>query len=404
MADCSAPLLLACSSFTSSSLFYHPLPESLPIFQRSDGRWVGAVSLGPGRRKKQFYGKTRPEVQKKVKQALRELEQGVAIEKPDPTLESFMRDWLKHKRDLRVSSRVEYDQLMRVHIIPALGRLTLKKLTPQIVHDFLNEKLEDGLSTKSVNMFHSLLHLVLEEALNLDLVARNVCDRVKPPKVVSKKSVALNEDQLLRLLRAAEGERLEKFLMLVMATGMRRGELLALKWDEIDLENRVLRVRRTFDYVYGHGYVENEPKTEHGIREILLPVFIVEMLLNHQEDQRQAREKCGSRWIEMGYVFTGLKGGRLNPGYTLKMYNELLQKAGLPHIRIHDLRHSYSTLMAAMKVHGRVVQEILGHSDYRLTMNVYTHVDLAMQEEPARLLDEFFEKSKPSDVEDDEKS
>lgn len=374
------------------------------IFQRSDGRWVGAVSLGPGRRKKQFYGKTRPEVQKKVKQALRELEQGVAIEKPDQALEAFMRNWLEHKRDIRVSTRVKYDQLMRVHIIPALGRLTLKKVTPQIVHDFLNDMLDGGLSTNSVKMLQGLLHQVLEEALNLDLVVRNVCDRVKPPKVVSRQSIALNEEQLLRLLRTAEGERLEKFVMLAMATGMRRGELLALKWDDLDLENRVLRVRRTGDYVYGHGYVENGPKTESGIREILLPIFIVEMLLNHQEDQRQAREKYGSSWIEMGYVFTGIKGGRLNSRYALRMYDRLLQKAGLPHIRIHDLRHSYSTLMAAMKVHGKVVQEILGHSDYRLTMNVYTQVDLAMQEEPAWLLDEFFEKTKPPRVEDDEKS
>lgn len=185
-----------------------------------------------------------------------------------------MRSWFEHKRDLRVSSRAKYEQLMRVHIIPVLGRLTLKSMTPQVVHDFLNEKLDDGLSTKSVNMLHGLLHQVLEEALNLDLVVRNVCDRVKPPKIVSKKSVALNEEQLLRLLRTAEGERLEKFVMLAMATGMRRGELLALKWDDLNLESCVLRVRRTGGYVYGYGYVENGPKTDHGIREILLPVLL----------------------------------------------------------------------------------------------------------------------------------
>lgn len=373
------------------------------IFHRSDGRWVGAVSLGPGRRKKQFYGKTRREVQEKVKQALRELEQGIAIDQPEPTLEAFMRSWLERKRDIRVSTRVKYDQLMRVHILPALGQFTLKKLTPRVIQNFLYEKLEDGLATKSVSMLHGLLHLVLEEALNLDLVSRNVCDRVKAPKIVSRKSVALNQEQLLRLLQAAEGERLEKFVMLLIATGMRRGELLALKWDEIDFDNRVLRVRRTLDYVYGHGYVENDPKTEKGLREILLPVFIVEMLLNHYEDQRQMKEKYGTRWNDMGYVFTGLYGGRLNPRYILKMYARLLEKAGLPHIRIHDLRHSYSTLMAAMKVQGKVVQEILGHSDYRLTMNVYTHVDLAMQEEPARLLDDFFEKNRASQREEDKK-
>ncbi len=228
-------------------------------------------------------------------------------------------------------------------------------------------------------------------SLLLILVSRNVCDLGSPPRIVKPEIQPLTMEQAHKLLEAAHGHRLMVLLMVALTTGMRRGELLRLKWVDIDFENHFLQVRRTLDFLAGYGgYVETEPKTAKGRRKIMLPDFVMEALKQHRVQQLECRLKDGTDWQEQDYVFTGLKGGPLNPRYILKLFDKLLKEAGLPHMRFHDLRHSAATLLLRMGVNAKVVQEILGHSNISMTMDVYSHVLPSMHKDAMGKWDDEF--------------
>ncbi len=181
---------------------------------------------------------------------------------------------------------------------------------------------------------------------------------------------------------------------MALTTGMRRGELLALRWSDIDLEIGAVQVKRTVDYIGKYGYVENEPKTAAGKRMIMLPSFVVDSLKQHRLQQLEMRLKVGAEWQDMNLVFTGLQGNYLNPRYMPKLFERILVRAGLPHIRFHDLRHSAATLLISMGVSAKMVQEILGHSEISMTLGVYGHVLPVMHKSAT---DKWDEKFKPHD-------
>ena len=352
------------------------------IYQRKDGRWVGEMTLEDHSRK-QFYGKTKKEVQEKLRQAINDQKQGTLATGPQQTLQKYLESWLEevHKPTIRLTTYVKYRKIIDSHIVPALGHVRLQKLTPQQVQSFYRKKEREGLSPKTINSIHGVLHKALDNAVRWNLVARNVCDAVSPPRIVKAEIQPLTMEQARVLLRAARGHRLEALIVLALTTGMRRGELLGLKWQDINLEKGTLQIRRTLDYYAKIGYVESEPKTAKGRRNIVLPSFVIEKLKLHRDQQLEAQAQSGDEWEDLGYVFTGLHGGRLNPRYLVKMFDRLLKEAGLPHMRFHDLRHSAATLLLSMDVNAKVVQEILGHSNISMTMDTYSHVLPSMQRE-----------------------
>jgi integrase len=170
-------------------------------------------------------------------------------------------------------------------------------------------------------------------------------------------------------------------LLVVLTTGMRRGELLALRWADVILEKGTLFVNKTVDYIPHYGYVENGPKSKSGRRIIKVAAFVVEILKVHREKQQVLKAKAGSRWVEKDLVFCGLTGDYFNPNYLLRLFKKVLAEAGLPHMRFHDLRHSAATILLAMGIHPKVVQELLGHSSFLITMNLYGHVFPSMLDE-----------------------
>ncbi len=179
-------------------------------------------------------------------------------------------------------------------------------------------------------------------------------------------------------------------LTLALTTGLRRGEMLALRWADVDLERRTVTIKRTVDYIPRYGYVENEQKTEAGRRVVLLPSFVVEMLKQHRVEQLEARLKAGGAWEDRDLVFTDLSGGYFNPRYLEKLMRKVVAEAGLPHITLHGLRHSAATLLLSMGVPLKVVQEILGHSSYSITADIYTDVLPSMQREAMDKWDDVF--------------
>lgn len=361
------------------------------VFQRKDGRWVAQVRID--RKLKPRYFKTEKEANIGLRKMLNEKEQGTLATSPQQTLRVYLEQWLEqiHKLStIRIGTYNAYRIVVYNHIIPMLGYVQLQKLTPQQIQTFYTKKLDEGLSLKRVRGFHSVLHSALENAVKWNLLARNVCDLVTPPVPKRHEIQPLTPEQAQHLLQAAHEHKLEALLTVAVTTGMRRGELLGLHWQDIDFKTRSLYVRRTVNRIGTFGIVESEPKTHRSRRKITLPAFVIDALKQHQEHQKELREKAGSHWRETGIVFCNIYGGYYEPSNLHDAYKKLLKSAELPNIRFHDLRHSAATILLSMGIHPKIVQELLGHSNISMTMDIYSHVLPSMQQEAMDKLDDLF--------------
>lgn len=367
------------------------------IYRRKDGRWTAEISLEGGK-SKFIYGKTRKEVQEKLKTALYEQQQGMLVTGPQQKVGQFLSHWVEnvHKQSVRSRTYERYEEIVRLHLVPEIGHHQIQKLAPQHLQALYKKKLDDGLSATTVISFHNLLHKALETAVRWNLIARNPCDLVSPPRRKRYEIQPLSMPQIRQFLAAIRGHRQEALFLLALATGMRRGELLALKWQDLDLEKGSLQVRRILTRIPtklpGKGFEEAEPKTDRGRRSIVLPYFVVDALKQRRIQQLEAKLKAGPGWQDHDYVFCTSIGTHLNPDRDVLVVLKLfLDKAGLPHIRFHDLRHSSATMLLGMKVHPKIVQEILGHSQIAITMDIYSHVLPTMQEEAMNKVNEAFQ-------------
>jgi integrase len=371
------------------------------IYKQRDDLWAASITVetAQGRKRKYFYGKTRKEVQEKLAAALHDRQQGTFIAAPTQTVEQYLADWLENSQRRSVKPRTyeRYEEVVRLHIVPVLGKHQLQKLSAQHLRAFYTKKLDEGLSPTTVTHFHNVLHKALKDAERWGLVARNVCKLVSPPRRVRYEIKPLTIEQVHSLLEAAKGHSMEALFNLALATGMRRGELMGLKWQDIDMTKGTLQVRRILSRVPsklpGKGYVESEPKTQKSRRNIVIASFALEALKQHRVRQLEAKVKAGPAWEDHDYVFCTSVGTHLNPTRDiLGQLKLLLKKAGLPNLRFHDLRHSAATLLLSVGVHPKVVQEILGHSQISMTLDVYSHVLPTMQQEAMNKLNDAMQK------------
>ncbi len=222
------------------------------IYQRKDGRWTAAITLEDHKRKT-FYGKTRREVLEKLKIALREQQQGTLATGPQQSLKTYLERWLEqvYKPSVKLGSYRQYRVVVTKHLIPGLGSVSLQKLTPEKIQAFYAQKLDEGKSPKTIQLIHAVLHQALENAVKWNLVPRNVAKLVSLPRIKRYEAQTLTVEQVKRLLEVARGSRIEVMLLVALNTGMRRGELCALRWGDIDFENGLIFVRRTVNYVGG---------------------------------------------------------------------------------------------------------------------------------------------------------
>lgn len=369
------------------------------ISQRKNGTWEAKITLENNKRKS-IYGKTRKEVQEKLKIALREQQQGTLVTAPQQKLGQFLDEWLENtqKHDVRPRTYERYEEIVRLHINPVLGHHHLQKLTPQHIKSFYAERLDGGYSTSTVASFHNVLHKALDAAVKWNLLIRNPCDLVDPPHVEEYEAHPLDLEQIKKLLAVARDSSIEALLTLTLATGLRRGEILGLKWQDINMKAGTLQIRRTLSRVPSKlksaerkGYVEANTKTKKGRRSIIIAPFALEALKKHRERQLAIKEKAGPLWQEKDLVFCTSIGTSVNPDKRIRVpFKKLLQQAGLPDVRFHDLRHSAATLLLGMGIHPKIVQEILGHSSITITMNLYSHVLPTMQQDAIEKLNEVF--------------
>ena len=361
------------------------------IYQRDDGRWVAAVDLGyvDGKRKrKPIYGKTRAEVAHKLTTALKAKQDGLPLTGERQTVAAYLTTWLESVRpSVRARTWTRYEQTLRVHALPALGKLPLGKLGPQDLQQLYAARLAAGSAPATVLKLHAILHHALDQAARWGLVLRNVADLVDPPRVPRHEMHTLSAEQAAHFLRTAASERLEALYVLALATGMRQGELLALRWRDVDLEKGVLAVRGSLARHKGEGLVIGETKTGR-VRQVALGRTAVDALRRHRAAQNVERLRLGSIWEDADLVFTNELGGPADARNVLRRsFVPLLARAGLDSIRFHDLRHSAATLLLGQGMHPKIVAEMLGHSQIAVTLDLYSHVTPMMHRQAADALD-----------------
>lgn len=375
------------------------------ISRRKNGSWRAeyAVYTAEGRKRKTVYGKTRAEVAKKLNRALADSEDGLFFDDEGLRVGEYLERWLESSVRGNVSPRTytNYRLQVRRHLVPALGRIKLRYLTPYKVQGLYHSKLDSGLSNASVRYTHAVLHRALRQAVKWSLVPRNVAEAVDPPRVRREEITPLSPDQSRAFLAAAEGDRYEALYVVALTCGLRQGEVLGLKWSDVDLEARTMRVSRQ---VQRHrdrgGLVFAEPKNA-SRRTVPLTGTAAEALRRHGRRQAEERVRVGSLYEDMGLLFASETGTPLDAQNVVnRSFKPLLKRAGLPSIRFHDLRHTCATLLLAKGVHPKLVQTLLGHASIGITMDLYSHWAPAMGDQVAAAMEDVL-RSEDGKAEDD---
>jgi integrase len=363
------------------------------VYQRKDGRWVGQFTdhnTIPGGKVRYVYGKTQQEALKKLREEMTRAESGLMPEAGSTTLGNYLDWWLENIVRNKVAHRTyhNYRSQVRNHILPALGKKKLKTLKLDDLENLYRSISNSGLSSATVRYVHSVLRRALNHAMFRGLVSRNVADGASLPRLDRKESKTLSPEELNRFLKAASGDPLKALYDIAVTCGLRQGELLGLRWEDVDLEARTLKIRRQLQRSRdGSGLILVPTKNKKN-RLIRLGDNIVKSLKAHQERQVEQIASARGHWRDPEVVFASTIGTPLDPSNLVdRSFKPLLKQAELPAIRFHDLRHTCATLLLSEGVPVKVVQEILGHSSISITMDVYSHVLPDMQEQAAAVMD-----------------
>jgi len=372
------------------------------VYQRaSDGLWVGMLDLGLAggkRRRKTVYGQSENEVLQKLGKLRAARDRGLDLLAPSWTVGQWLDAWLSEIKKFdgtRPATLALYKGLAERWVKPVIGGVRLDKLTPAHVQTLVTEtratRTSRGTppSAATVQHVYKLVRNALADAYRLEFVTRNVAAQVKASPLIRDRRPDLTIEDAKRLLSTIQGERLEAFYVLALTTGLRRGELLALRWEDVDLNSRQLRVRRALQRANGKLRIV-EPKTSTSRRAVVLPRLAVRHLREHRKRQNARRLALGEAWREHGLVFASTIGTPIEPRNINRRWDELRQRAGLTPLRLHDLRHGCATFMLAAGVPSRAIMEVLGHSGISVTMNTYAHVLPALRQEAADAIDELF--------------
>lgn len=342
-------------------------------------RWQGKLVLPSGKRKS-VYGKKQHEVKAKLAQLRREVDAGLhGTTSGEQTFLAFAQGWYDHHRPMLEPRTVtSYGSILRCHF-DGIGQVPLAKLTPVALQQHYTRKLGTRAST-TVAHIHAFFHVVLENAVKLGILPRNPSDSLDAPPLKPKEFTPLSEAQLLVLKEAVRGDPYEAAYVLAVSTGMREAELLGLCWEDIDWQRQQVRVEQTLKRL-GDRFELRRTKSRASRRTIPLPAYAAQVLRAWQARQAQEHELMGTAWGETwGLVFTTLAGQPIHYSHLLYCFRRVLKRAGLPvQTRIHDLRHTFATLLLKRGVHIKVVSGLLGHNSVEITLRIYGHVTPRMQ-------------------------
>ncbi len=362
--------------------------------KRGDERWEARVSLPDGTRKS-FYAKTQAEARRLLTAAIRDLDTGLPLASDgSQTVAVYFTNWLDTiQPTVKPRTLRRYGVAIHNHLISAVGKVRLVKLSAQQLQSLYAAKQAGGLSPATVAHLHAVIHRGLEAALRLGLVARNVADLVTPPRAREREMQVLTPEQARQLLTTARDsqDRLEAIYVLALTSGMRLGELLALQWADVNLDTSVAQVKHTLSHDKGGVWLLGTPKTAKSKRRIKLTNAAVDALRAHRVRQLSERLALGEALADHDFIFTRADGEPLRGTHVQQRnFVALLKRAGLPIIRFHDLRHTAATLLLLQGINPKVVSELLGHSQVGITLGLYSHVLPDMQQDAANAMDRLF--------------
>jgi len=329
----------------------------------------------PDGRKKFFTGRTREGVKERLAEAQRQAHAGQLVIGPNQTVSQYLERWLADAvlHSVRPRTYENYELCVR-RLLPHLGRLRLRALAPEHIQQALGKLLDCGLAARTVRQVHMVLRCSLKQAVLWRLIASNPSDAVKPPRAERKEMRTLSEEEVRRLLVATSGTRHHSLWVFLVTTGVRLGEALALTWADIDFAEGRATIRRSLQRQRGVARAFVEPKSSRGRRRVPFPIETLAVLDAHRHDLDRERQQAGKQWQENDLVFPNPLGRPRDMAYLSFTFHRGLQRAGLPRLRVHDLRHTAATHLLNKGVHPKVVQDLLGHSTIAITLDIYSHV------------------------------
>ena len=376
------------------------------MYQRAKGSWTMVYDLpidavtGKRRQRSQTVKGTKRDADRALREVLLSLEKGSYVKPNKISLGELLRQWLKDYASMNTTDRTQesYTSIVERHLIPGFGRISLTDLEAQNIQGYYAKKLSEGrvdgsggLSARSVVYHHRILSKALDYAVRMGLVVRNVAKVVDPPRVARVTMQTLSPEEVGRFLDVARDTDYYVYFGTLLYTGLRRGELLALRWRNLDLGNGTLSVVETA-YRLGSGeYRIKEPKTAQSRRTVVLPPSLVELFRVYRFDQELLRIQLGIGLNADDFVFIRPDGSPINPNAVTLAFRRIIRRAGLKDIRIHDLRHTHASLMLKAGIHPKVVSERLGHANIGITLDLYSHVLPGLQEAAAEKFDRIFE-------------
>ncbi len=354
---------------------------SIRKHERDSGvRYEAVVDYGPdpvtGRRRQRTRSfRTKKEAQTALTAWLAEINKGAAVDRSGQTMGELMRYWLDtHARSrLRAKTVFDYEHTITKHIVPELGMIPVQKLTPERLQTFYADKLAAGCGVRTIRLCHLHISQALKQAVKLGLVARNVATLVTQPQEPPQEMRVWDASQAQAFLVVAGKSAYGPIWMLALATGLRRGELLGLRWRDVDVERRVLHVRQTVGSLRGHPEFK-PPKTRSSRRDVPVPEPVIAALRDHKRAQDERRNAMGAAWQDHDLVFAAANGNPVNPDNVGRDFQRLVRIASVPPIRVHDLRHTHVTLALQAGANTKAVSEAIGHSAIGITLGTYAHV------------------------------
>jgi integrase len=357
------------------------------IFKRFKSSYTIVLSLDrdpvTGKRHQKWINVkgTRPEADKKLSELLHRYNTTGFIDTTKVTTKEFLERWITvYKSNLEIRSFERYQQIIRSHFIPDFGKVPLAQLRPDHLQAHYAQKQIEGLSTHTIRYHHAVIHKALATAVKWGLIFRNVADAVDPPKSIHREMEYWDSDEMNRFLQSLIGNPYYALFYLALFTGMRRSEILGLKWADVDFLMCQLSVRRTLQRKQSGEYYFTDVKSKSSKRTIDLTPTTIYIL-------RRLRQDCKAQDGD-DLVFTH-NGEPIRPNTVTRAWQTACTKAGVKNIRLHDARHTHATLLLKQGVHPKIVQERLGHSNISMTLDIYSHVTPGLQKAAALRFDEL---------------
>ena len=365
------------------------------IIKRGKSSWTVVVDIGrdpvTGKRRQLWRGVkgTKRDAETLLVQLLHQRDSGIDAPPGKITVSEYLNRWLDDyaRPNTAPKTHMRYEEVIRLHLVPVLGSIPLAKLRPLHIQEAYRRALAKGLSPRTVLHCHRVLREALKHALKWQLIARNPADAAEPPRFERREIKALPPEDLRRILTAADDTPYGTLVHLAATTGLRRGELLGLRWQDVDLETGMIHVRQTAQRLPGQGITFRPPKTHRSSRPVSISPSTVERLRQHRRGQLEERMALGPDYEDHDLVLATPLGMPNDPGNLRRAWGRIVKAAGVDSMRFHDLRHAHATLLLQQGVHPKVVSERLGHAGVAITLDTYSHVLPGLQEEAAEKLD-----------------